>query len=81
MLAIGFLLKVVRRFFSKDHFGKLPGNNFLTRYLDTCAFCCNWELGRRCTSNRWREVTPRETVPVRPKLGGRPCIHKAFKVV
>ena len=57
VFTIGFLFKVLSRVFSKDHFGKLPGNNFLTRYLDTCAFV-NWKLGRRCASNRWREVTP-----------------------
>ena len=45
MLTIRVLLKVMYRVFSKDHFGKLPGNNFLTRYLDTCAFVVagNWD--------------------------------------
>ena len=46
MLTIGALLKVLYRVFTKDHFGKLPGNNFLTRYLDTCAFVVagNWDV-------------------------------------
>ena len=81
MLAIGLLLKALCRVFSKDHFWKLPGNNFLTWYLDTCAFCCNWELGHRWASNRWREVTPIESLLVHPNSGGRPCLHKVFKVI
>ena len=46
MLTIGALLKVLYRVFAKDHFGKLPGNNLLTRYLDTCAFVVtgNWDV-------------------------------------
>ena len=46
MLTIGVLLKVLYRVFSKDRFGKLRGNNLLTRYLDTCASIVarNWDV-------------------------------------
>ena len=45
ILTIGALLKVLYRVFTKDYFGKLPRNNLLTRYLDTCAFVVagNWD--------------------------------------